>query len=227
MDFELPPELLALQAEALDVGRAAAEQAELTEDTWIAMPDRTFSMELGKRGWLGMTWPVEAGGGGRTAARAVRRVRGPHRRRGPARHLVVRRSPDGPHPPPVRHARAAASPPPRHPRRHLGVEHRDVRTRRRLRRGVDPHPGRPRRRRLRRHRPEDLELRRRHRRLDLPDRPHRSGRPAPRGPVGADRRHALPRHHDHAHPRHDRQRPLLRGLPRGRAGARRPTSSAS
>lgn len=66
MDFELSPELLALQAEALEVGRAAAEQAELTEDTWIAAPDRAFSMELGKRGWLGMTWPVTAGGGGRS-----------------------------------------------------------------------------------------------------------------------------------------------------------------
>ncbi len=42
MDFELPAELRALQEEALDVGRAAAEQADLTEDTWIAAPDRTL-----------------------------------------------------------------------------------------------------------------------------------------------------------------------------------------
>ena len=46
MDFALSPELLALQAEAIDVGRAAAEQADLTEDTWIAAPDRSVKPEV-------------------------------------------------------------------------------------------------------------------------------------------------------------------------------------
>lgn len=67
MDFDLSPSLLELQAEALEVGRAAAATSPLTEDSWIAIPDRAFSLELAKRGWLGMTWPKEVGGGGRSA----------------------------------------------------------------------------------------------------------------------------------------------------------------
>jgi len=66
VDFALSADLVALRAEALDVGRAAAARSSLTEDTWIAAPDRSFSLELAARGWLGMTWPVEVGGGGRT-----------------------------------------------------------------------------------------------------------------------------------------------------------------
>ena len=67
MEFALSPELDALRDEALEVGRAASERAEIPEDSWITGHDREFAKELGARGWLGMTWPVEHGGGGRSA----------------------------------------------------------------------------------------------------------------------------------------------------------------
>ena len=66
MDYTFPPELAALRDEALAVGRAGAARHALTEDTWLVEADRAFSLELGARGWLGMTWPVEHGGGGRS-----------------------------------------------------------------------------------------------------------------------------------------------------------------
>ena len=65
MDFDLSDDLLALQAEAREVGEKAAARASQTEDTWMVGHDPEFSLELGRRGWLGMTWPVESGGGGR------------------------------------------------------------------------------------------------------------------------------------------------------------------
>ena len=65
MDFTLSDDLLALQAEAREVGLEAARRSDVTEDTWMVGHSPEFSRELGKRGWLGMTWPVEAGGGGR------------------------------------------------------------------------------------------------------------------------------------------------------------------
>ena len=81
MDFELAPHLQELSAEAHEVGRAAALRLEpeaggppdeaVTEDTWLASTSREFSRELAERGWLGMTWPVEAGGGGRSAIERV------------------------------------------------------------------------------------------------------------------------------------------------------------
>jgi len=67
MDFALPGELEELRAEAWEVGLAAAKRADVPEDSWIVGHDRQFAEELAQRGWLGMTWPVEHGGGGRTA----------------------------------------------------------------------------------------------------------------------------------------------------------------
>ena len=67
MDFAWPDELAALAAEADAVGRAAADRAAYPEDGWLVGYDPDLAVELAERGWLGMTWPVAAGGGGRTA----------------------------------------------------------------------------------------------------------------------------------------------------------------
>lgn len=65
MDFALPPDLEALQVEARDLGRDVASDLDMHEDAWMIGHDEAFARELADRGWLGMTWPIEAGGGGR------------------------------------------------------------------------------------------------------------------------------------------------------------------
>jgi alkylation response protein AidB-like acyl-CoA dehydrogenase len=67
MDFALDPHLGELAAEAAAVGRAAAAAREVPEDGWIVGESGSFARELATRGWLGMTWPTDRGGRGRSA----------------------------------------------------------------------------------------------------------------------------------------------------------------
>lgn len=65
---ELPPEVAQLRAEvrAFLAGERAAGAWTPRADVWLSGWDERFSRELGKRGWLGMTIPVEYGGHGRS-----------------------------------------------------------------------------------------------------------------------------------------------------------------
>jgi alkylation response protein AidB-like acyl-CoA dehydrogenase len=66
VDFALDPVLEALRDEALEVGRRHADERPVREDSWIVGTSRALSVELAERGRIGMTWPVEEGGGGRS-----------------------------------------------------------------------------------------------------------------------------------------------------------------
>lgn len=68
MDLSLGPELLALADEATALAHewnARPCAGWIREDSWLVGADTELSEELGRRGWLGMTWPTEVGGGGR------------------------------------------------------------------------------------------------------------------------------------------------------------------
>ena len=66
MDFTLNDELLALKAEAEDFAAAAVAKYGRFNDSWLCSFSRECSQELAARGWIGMTWPKEFGGGGRS-----------------------------------------------------------------------------------------------------------------------------------------------------------------
>ena len=67
MDFDLPTAVAALAEQARAVAITMADEADLTEDSWLIGNDADVARDLGRRGWLGMTWPLSEGGHGRTA----------------------------------------------------------------------------------------------------------------------------------------------------------------
>ncbi|MGE0881650.1 MAG: acyl-CoA dehydrogenase family protein [Acidimicrobiia bacterium] len=67
MEFTFSDEQHALREEAIALALSWRERVEYPEDLWLSGHDPEFAQELGRRGWIGMTWPVEEGGGGRSA----------------------------------------------------------------------------------------------------------------------------------------------------------------
>ena len=66
MDFALDDHHLALKAEAEEFAADAVARYGRFNDSWLCSFSRECSKELAARGWIGMTWPIEFGGGGRS-----------------------------------------------------------------------------------------------------------------------------------------------------------------
>jgi alkylation response protein AidB-like acyl-CoA dehydrogenase len=67
MEFGWTPEQQQLREKARDVASSAVKKYGRSNDAWMNGYSREFSMELGRLGWIGLTWPKEFGGGGRPA----------------------------------------------------------------------------------------------------------------------------------------------------------------
>jgi len=67
MDFDWTEEQRALRAQAREVAATAVERHGRHNDSWINGFSKEFAKEMAAHGWIGMTWPVEFGGGGQPA----------------------------------------------------------------------------------------------------------------------------------------------------------------
>jgi alkylation response protein AidB-like acyl-CoA dehydrogenase len=64
--FRLPSDLEQLRREATEAARRWAARCDVREDSWVVGFDRDVTREVAERGWIGITWPVEEGGHGRS-----------------------------------------------------------------------------------------------------------------------------------------------------------------
>jgi alkylation response protein AidB-like acyl-CoA dehydrogenase len=66
MDFAWSHEQLELRAHARKVATEAVARYGRHNDSWINGYSKEFATEMAAHGWIGMTWPEEFGGGGRS-----------------------------------------------------------------------------------------------------------------------------------------------------------------
>jgi alkylation response protein AidB-like acyl-CoA dehydrogenase len=67
MEFTWTEDQERLRVEAHDVATSAVQRFGRANDSWINGWSTDFAEELGERGWIGLTWPRQFGGGGRPA----------------------------------------------------------------------------------------------------------------------------------------------------------------
>ncbi|MEX2625557.1 MAG: acyl-CoA dehydrogenase family protein [Ilumatobacteraceae bacterium] len=65
MDFAWAPEQIELREQAREVAAQAVARHGRYNDSWINGFSKEFAERMAELGWIGMTWPVEFGGGGR------------------------------------------------------------------------------------------------------------------------------------------------------------------
>ncbi len=66
MDFRFTPEQEAFRQEIKEFLEESFTQLIIPEDAWIVGFDKGFSKKLAERGWIGLTWPKEFGGQGKS-----------------------------------------------------------------------------------------------------------------------------------------------------------------
>ena len=71
LDFRLTPELETLRSRVRRVAAWGVAEHGVHSDSWINGFSKEFSATIAAEGWVGMTWPTEHGGGGRSALERV------------------------------------------------------------------------------------------------------------------------------------------------------------